>query len=172
MERRRLGASELEVSRLALGSWRTFERISREDSLAVMRATREYGFNFLDDARYDDETGQAPIPTGYSEVLFGELFRAAGWDQCGRARDRLRARQSRRSERPVRRHERSSDRAEREGARDRCSRAGTGRGDVRAGLDRRPRAFDRRRRSGRRPDAAGWNGRATEPSSRPHAPGR
>jgi aryl-alcohol dehydrogenase-like predicted oxidoreductase len=35
------------------------------------------GFNFLADARYNDETGKAPIPTGYSEVLFGELFRAA-----------------------------------------------------------------------------------------------
>jgi aryl-alcohol dehydrogenase-like predicted oxidoreductase len=64
-----------------LGSWRTFERIPREDALAVMRAAREHGINFLDDARYDDETGTAPIPTGYSEVLFGELFRAAGWDR-------------------------------------------------------------------------------------------
>lgn len=33
----------------------------------------------LDDARYNDETGTAPIPTGYSEVVFGELFRATGW---------------------------------------------------------------------------------------------
>lgn len=76
-----LGGSGLEVSRLALGSWRTFERIPREDGLAVMRAAREHGLNFLDDARYNDETGNAPIPTGYSEVLFGELFRAAGWDR-------------------------------------------------------------------------------------------
>jgi len=81
MERRRLGSGGLEVSRLALGSWRTFERIPREDGLAVMRAAREHGFNFLDDARYNDETGQAPIATGYSEVLFGELFRACGWDR-------------------------------------------------------------------------------------------
>ncbi len=35
----------------------------------------------LDDARYNDETGTAPIPTGYSEVVFGELFRAAGWER-------------------------------------------------------------------------------------------
>jgi aryl-alcohol dehydrogenase-like predicted oxidoreductase len=82
MDRRQLGASGLEVSRLSLGSWRTFERIPREDGLAVMRAAREHGFNFLDDARYNDETGNAPIPTGYSEVLFGELFRAAGWDRA------------------------------------------------------------------------------------------
>jgi len=82
MHRRWLGSSELEVSRLSLGSWRTFERIPREDALAVMGAAREHGLNFLDDARYDDETGTAPIPTGYSEVLFGELFRAAGWDRA------------------------------------------------------------------------------------------
>jgi aryl-alcohol dehydrogenase-like predicted oxidoreductase len=44
-----------------------------------MRAARDAGIDFLDDARYDDETGAAPIPTGYSEVVFGELFRAAGW---------------------------------------------------------------------------------------------
>jgi len=44
-----------------------------------MRAAQELGVDFLDDARYNDETGTAPIPTGYSEVVFGELFRAAGW---------------------------------------------------------------------------------------------
>ncbi len=82
MERRPLGSSGLVVSRLSLGSWRTFERVSREDGLAVMLSAREHGFNFLDDARYNDETGTAPIPTGYSEVLFGELFRATGWDRA------------------------------------------------------------------------------------------
>ncbi len=76
---RPLGASGIDVSIMALGSWRTFERISREDGVAVMRAARDAGIDFLDDARYDDETGAAPIPTGYSEVVFGELFRAAGW---------------------------------------------------------------------------------------------
>ena len=81
-ERRPLGRSRLEVSQLSLGSWRTFERISMEDGLAVMRAAQEHGFNFLDDARYNDETGRAPIATGYSEVVFGELFRAAGWNRA------------------------------------------------------------------------------------------
>jgi aryl-alcohol dehydrogenase-like predicted oxidoreductase len=75
----RLGRSELRVSRLALGSWRTFERIPREQGVAVMTAAREAGIDFLDDARYDDATGTAPIPTGWSEVVFGELFRASGW---------------------------------------------------------------------------------------------
>jgi aryl-alcohol dehydrogenase-like predicted oxidoreductase len=74
-----LGASGLPVSRLALGSWRTYERISRERGLAVMQAARTAGVTFLDDARYNDETGTAPVPTGYSELVFGELFRAAGW---------------------------------------------------------------------------------------------
>jgi aryl-alcohol dehydrogenase-like predicted oxidoreductase len=44
-----------------------------------MRAARQAGITFLDDARYNDETGTAPMPPGYSEVVFGELFRAAGW---------------------------------------------------------------------------------------------
>lgn len=79
MDLRPLGRSGLEVSAVSLGSWRTFERIPREQGLAVMVAARETGISFLDDARYDDETGTAPIPTGYSEVVFGELFRAAGW---------------------------------------------------------------------------------------------
>jgi L-glyceraldehyde 3-phosphate reductase len=81
MERRQLGSSHLNVSRLALGSWRTFERIPKDQGVAVMRKAREVGINFLDDARYNDETGEAPIPTGYSEILFGELFREAGWDR-------------------------------------------------------------------------------------------
>ena len=76
---RPLGASGIDVSLFSLGSWRTFERIPREQGLAVMQAAREAGITFLDDARYNDETGDAPIPTGYSEVVFGELFRGAGW---------------------------------------------------------------------------------------------
>jgi len=79
LPRRPLGASGLDVSLFSLGSWRTFERIPREQGLAVMSAAREVGITFLDDARYNDETGHAPMPTGYSEVVFGELFRAAGW---------------------------------------------------------------------------------------------
>jgi len=74
-----LGRSGIQVSRLALGSWRTYERIGRDQGVRVMQAAREAGINFLDDARYNDETGHAPLATGYSEVIFGELFRAAGW---------------------------------------------------------------------------------------------
>jgi aryl-alcohol dehydrogenase-like predicted oxidoreductase len=75
----RLGGSDLLVSRMALGSWRTYERMSGDEGLAVMRAAQAAGVTFLDDARYNDETGGAPIPSGYSEVVFGELFRASGW---------------------------------------------------------------------------------------------
>ena len=75
---RPLGSSGLEVSAMSLGSWRTFEHLPKEAGAAILAAAREEGINFFDDARYNDETGQAPLPTGYSEVLFGELFRAAG----------------------------------------------------------------------------------------------
>jgi aryl-alcohol dehydrogenase-like predicted oxidoreductase len=73
-----LGASGIAVSPIALGSWRTFERMKRQDAERVLTYAIEHGITFLDDARYDDETGRAPIATGYSEVLFGQLFRAAG----------------------------------------------------------------------------------------------
>jgi aryl-alcohol dehydrogenase-like predicted oxidoreductase len=79
MLHRPLGGSNLEVSVLSLGSWLTFERMPREGGLAVMRAAQQAGITFLDDARYNDPTGTAPLASGYSEVVFGELFRAAGW---------------------------------------------------------------------------------------------
>src|SRR6185295_9311943 len=79
MKHRPLGSSGLDVSVLSLGSWRTYEHIPREQGVAVMQAARQVGITFLDDARYNDETGDAPIATGYSEVVFGELFRSAGW---------------------------------------------------------------------------------------------
>jgi L-glyceraldehyde 3-phosphate reductase len=75
---RPLGASGLEVSALSLGSWRTFEHVGDQTGTAILAAARDEGINFFDDARYNDETGRAPLPTGYSEVLFGELFRGAG----------------------------------------------------------------------------------------------
>jgi len=75
---RPLGTAGLDVSVMSLGSWRTFERLPAGTRVAIMRAARDEGINFFDDARYNDETGTAPIPTGYSEVVFGELFRGAG----------------------------------------------------------------------------------------------
>jgi aryl-alcohol dehydrogenase-like predicted oxidoreductase len=75
---RPLGASGMEVSAMSLGSWRTFEHLPKEEGAAILAVAAAEGINFFDDARYNDETGRAPLPTGYSEVLFGELFRAAG----------------------------------------------------------------------------------------------
>jgi aryl-alcohol dehydrogenase-like predicted oxidoreductase len=80
--RRALGSSGIQVSELSLGSWRTYERKPREAGEAVLRKAREVGINFLDDARYNDETGTAPMKSGYSEVVFGELFRASGWKRA------------------------------------------------------------------------------------------
>jgi L-glyceraldehyde 3-phosphate reductase len=79
VEHRALGASGIDVSVVSLGSWQTYERIPRENGIAVMEVARAAGIDFLDDARYDDRTGTAPLATGYSEVVFGELFRASGW---------------------------------------------------------------------------------------------
>jgi aryl-alcohol dehydrogenase-like predicted oxidoreductase len=81
LARRPLGSSGIEVTELSLGSWRTYERIPRDTGIAVMRTAREQGINFLDDARYNDESGKAPLKSGYSEVVFGELFRASGWQR-------------------------------------------------------------------------------------------
>lgn len=79
MRRGTLGTTGIEVSALALGSWQTYERISRSAGADVLRAAREAGVTFLEVARYNDVLGTAPIPTGYSEVVFGEVFRASGW---------------------------------------------------------------------------------------------
>lgn len=81
LPRRRLGGSQLEVSVLSLGSWLTFERLARDTGVAIMRAAQAAGITFLDDARYNDATGTAPLASGYSEVVFGELFRAAAWQR-------------------------------------------------------------------------------------------
>ena len=57
VEHRELGASGLSVSVLALGSWRTWERIPRADAVATLGAAREAGIDFLDTARYHDAAG-------------------------------------------------------------------------------------------------------------------
>lgn len=79
LPRRMLGSSGIDVSVFALGSWRTYERISREAGVAVLQQARASGIDFLEVARYNDETGAAPVPTGYSETVFGKLLRRSGW---------------------------------------------------------------------------------------------
>ncbi|MFZ0088062.1 MAG: aldo/keto reductase, partial [Solirubrobacteraceae bacterium] len=73
-----LGTSGIAVAPIALGSWRTFEHMEREAAERLLAHALAAGIDLLDDARYDDETGRAPLASGYSEVLFGELFRAVG----------------------------------------------------------------------------------------------
>jgi aryl-alcohol dehydrogenase-like predicted oxidoreductase len=73
-----LGSSGIRVSRLSLGSWRTYEQIGFDKSLEVIGRALELGITFFDDARYNDETGMAPLSTGFSEVLFGRLIAATG----------------------------------------------------------------------------------------------
>jgi len=70
MEFRKLGNSGITVSALSLGSWLTFEFIEEREALSVMARSIDGGINFLDDARYNDRTGKAPLASGYS-VLFG-----------------------------------------------------------------------------------------------------
>jgi aryl-alcohol dehydrogenase-like predicted oxidoreductase len=77
MEQRALGP--LSVSVLALGSWQTYERIPRADGVAVLDAAREAGITFLETARYNATVPGSPLATGYSEVVFGEVFRASAW---------------------------------------------------------------------------------------------
>lgn len=78
MEYRKLGRSDLQVSAFPLGSWMTYEFMDEADALAVLKSGLNQGINFLDDARYDDRTGHAPLKSGYSEVLFGRLLRKSG----------------------------------------------------------------------------------------------
>lgn len=56
--------------------------MERGDAERVLRYALEQGVDFLDDACYDDETGQAPLASGYSEVLFGELRRRRVATRC------------------------------------------------------------------------------------------
>jgi aryl-alcohol dehydrogenase-like predicted oxidoreductase len=79
MEFRTLGNSGLKVSAFSLGSWLTYEFMDEAEALAVLEQGIANGINFLDDARYNDRTGTAPLKSGYSEVLFGRLLRRGGW---------------------------------------------------------------------------------------------
>jgi hypothetical protein len=51
-------------------------------------AARDAGITFFDDARYSDETGSAPILTGYSQIVFGDLFVLRSAVDCPQAVDR------------------------------------------------------------------------------------
>jgi aryl-alcohol dehydrogenase-like predicted oxidoreductase len=95
MEHKPLGMSGIEVSTLSLGSWRTFERISRGQGVAVMTAAREAGIDFLDDARLDASLGRMGFD--YVDLIYAERLpegllveiAVGGWSPrpaCGPAR--------------------------------------------------------------------------------------
>jgi voltage-dependent potassium channel beta subunit len=72
MEYRRLGTSGLKVSALSFGSWVTFgEQVDEEAAAACMKAAREAGVNFFDNAE-----GYAQ---GKAESVMGAIIRKSGW---------------------------------------------------------------------------------------------
>jgi aryl-alcohol dehydrogenase-like predicted oxidoreductase len=56
--------------------------MDEQDALAVISRGLDAGINFLDDARYNDRTGTAPMKSGYSEIVFGRLLRKGGWNRA------------------------------------------------------------------------------------------
>ncbi len=72
MEYRRLGRSGLKVSALSFGSWVTFgDQMDDDLALACMRAAREHGVNFFDNAE--------AYAHGESERIMGRVLQRAGW---------------------------------------------------------------------------------------------
>jgi voltage-dependent potassium channel beta subunit len=72
MEYRRLGTSGLKVSALSFGSWVTFsEQINEDTAAACMKAAREAGVNFFDNAE--------AYAQGKAESMMGSVLRKSGW---------------------------------------------------------------------------------------------
>jgi L-glyceraldehyde 3-phosphate reductase len=65
------------VSALAIGSWRTFEKMEFEDIVAVLEACFDAGINFLDDCRYGTAVG-VPMGIPTNEVIVGRALKATG----------------------------------------------------------------------------------------------
>ena len=69
MERRRLGASDLEVSAIALGSWLTYSGgVAREQTEACTRAAFDAGITFFDTANV---YGRGAAEEAWGEILSG-----------------------------------------------------------------------------------------------------
>ena len=69
-------ASRSRSSRSGPGGRGSSSRASRPHP--VLDHARSRGIDFLEVARYNDESGSAPIPSGYSEVVFGEAVPGVG----------------------------------------------------------------------------------------------
>ena len=72
MEYRHLGSSGLYVSALSFGAWATFsDQIDEDAAAACMRAAREAGVNFFDNA--EEYAG------GQAERMMGSILQQEGW---------------------------------------------------------------------------------------------
>ncbi|WP_244300993.1 aldo/keto reductase [Leucobacter insecticola] len=72
--RRRIGASELETSVFALGSWHIYDRMHFEDAVELVRTAVDRGINLFDVGVYSAPDG----PPAFTDVLFSAIIRAAG----------------------------------------------------------------------------------------------
>jgi len=95
---RTLGTSGIEVSRIALGSWRTYERLAREDAGAVFGHAIARGVTFFDNARGRRRDRPRADP---DRVLRAAVRRAVSCDGC-RSRRRGGGRQDSTYEGPCR----------------------------------------------------------------------
>jgi aryl-alcohol dehydrogenase-like predicted oxidoreductase len=72
---RRLGAHGPEVPVFALGSWNTWDRMTPDEAVALVRRAHEVGAAFFDVAHYN----MGPhAENARTDILFGEAVRAAG----------------------------------------------------------------------------------------------
>lgn len=72
---RTLGPGGPEVPVFALGSWNTWDRMTPDDAVALIRRAQEVGAAFFDVAHYD----MGPhAENARTDILFGEAVRAAG----------------------------------------------------------------------------------------------
>jgi L-glyceraldehyde 3-phosphate reductase len=74
LPRCRVGTSALEVSRLSLGSWHTYDRMQFADAVEMVRAAVTAGITLFDVGVYG-RRGAAPV---FTDVLWGAIMRATG----------------------------------------------------------------------------------------------
>ena len=72
---RPIGASDLEASVLALGSWHTYDRMDFADAVDMVSFAVEHGVNLFDVGVYGFRGMQPPV---FTDVLFSAIVRAAG----------------------------------------------------------------------------------------------